>query len=142
MPLVLLLTTAGFQVPVIPFVDVFGKVGTASPSQIVELVPNGNAGVIFGLTVTVKVVPVTHPVVEGVNTYVAELLGSTTAGFQVPVIPLSEVLGNTGTVPLPQIVNPVPNEKTGTFLGLTITVRVTGIPQVPAAGVNVYVPVV
>lgn len=64
-------------------------------------------------------------------------MGSTTAGFQVPVIPLSDVLGNTGTVPLPQIVNPVPNENTGTFFGFTVTVMVTGMPQVPAAGVNV-----
>ena len=63
-----MLTTAGLQTPVIPFVEVLGNAGTASPSQMEALVPKGKPGVIFGLTITVKVVPVTHPVVEGVNT--------------------------------------------------------------------------
>lgn len=63
-----MLTTAGLQLPVMPFVDVFGNMGTASPSQMVAPAPNGKVGVIFGFTVTVKVVPVTHPVDEGVKT--------------------------------------------------------------------------
>lgn len=63
-----MLTTAGLQFPVMPFVELLGNVGTPSFSQIEALVPNGKVGVIVGFTVRVKVVPVTHPVVEGVNT--------------------------------------------------------------------------
>ena len=63
-----MLTTAGLQVPVIPFVDVLGNTGTAPPSQIDSLFLKGKEGVIFGFTVREKVVPVTHPVVVGVNT--------------------------------------------------------------------------
>ena len=51
-----MLTVAGFQVPVIPLLDVAGKAGTASPLHIVREVPNVNTGVVFGVTVTVNVV--------------------------------------------------------------------------------------
>lgn len=67
MPLLVLLTTAGLQVPVIPFVEVLGSVGTASPLHIEALVPKVNVGVMFGFTVTVNEVPVIHPEEEGVN---------------------------------------------------------------------------
>ena len=50
-----------------PFVEVVGKVGTAPPAHIVELVPKLNVGVMFGLTVTVSVVPVAHWPALGVN---------------------------------------------------------------------------
>jgi hypothetical protein len=52
---------------VIPLVDVLGRVGTPSPEQIEAEVQNEKLGVIFGFTVTVKVVPVTHPPEVGVN---------------------------------------------------------------------------
>lgn len=67
-----LLTTAGVQAPVIPLDEVAGKVTTAAPSQIVVLVPKGKVGVIFGFTVTLNVVPVTHPAEVAVNTYVPD----------------------------------------------------------------------
>lgn len=67
-PLFVLLTTAGLQLPVIPFDEVFGNVGTASPTQIVALLPKVNVGVMIGFIVTVNVVPVIHPVTLGVNT--------------------------------------------------------------------------
>ena len=137
MPLAVLLTIAGFQVPVIPFDDALGKVTTPSPSQIVTLAPKVKEGVIFGFTVTVNVVPVTHPLEVAVNTYVPELLGSTTAGFQVPVMPLVDVLGNAGTVPFSQIVSDVPNAKAAITFGITTMFTVTGMPQVPAAGVKI-----
>jgi hypothetical protein len=54
-PLVVLLTTAGLHTPVIPLVDVLGKAGAGSPSQIEALAPKVNVGVITGCTVTVKV---------------------------------------------------------------------------------------
>ena len=57
----------GFQVPVIPFAEVRGNVGTVAPAQMVEVVPNPNVGVIFGLTVTVNVAIVAHCPASGVN---------------------------------------------------------------------------
>lgn len=67
MPEFWLSTTEGFHVPVIPFVDVLGSVGTASPAQIVKPVPKLNVGGIFGLTVTVKVNGMEHCQPSGVN---------------------------------------------------------------------------
>ena len=52
-------------------------------------------------------------------------------------MPLSDVLGNPGTLPLRQMVRDVPNGKLAIVIGVTTVVSVTGIPQVPAAGVNV-----
>ena len=66
-----------------------------------------------------------------------ELLGSTTAGLQVPVMPFNDVLGNTGTGPLPQIVSDFGNENRGSVLGVTIMVIVVGKAQLPGVGVNV-----
>ena len=51
----------------IPFVDVVGNVGTVPPEHIVSVVPKLNVGVIFGLTVTVKVVVVAQRPAVGVN---------------------------------------------------------------------------
>ena len=65
-------TTAGLQVPVIPLVDVFGNAGTDPPAQIVNDVPKLNAGVIFGLTVTVNITCSAHTPAVGVNVYVPE----------------------------------------------------------------------
>ena len=50
----------GLHVPVIPFVEVIDNAGTVAPAQIVRFAPKLNVGVIFGLTVTVNVVPVAH----------------------------------------------------------------------------------
>lgn len=61
----------------------------------------------------------------------------TTAGFQVPVIPFSDVVVNAGTVPPAQIVNVVPKLKDGVIFGLTMTVKVVGLAHTPAFGVNV-----
>jgi hypothetical protein len=62
-----LLTTAGLQVPVIPVVDIFGRVGTVPPEQMVNDVPKVNVGVIFGATVTVNVTTVAHKPDVGVK---------------------------------------------------------------------------
>lgn len=51
-PLAVLLTTAGLQVPVMPFVEVVGNTGAVSPEQIDSEVPKLKTGVILGLTVT------------------------------------------------------------------------------------------
>ena len=66
-PLVVLLTVDGLHVPVIPLVDVEGNVGAVAPEQILTVVPNANAGVRIGLTVTVNVCVVAHTPAVGVN---------------------------------------------------------------------------
>ena len=52
MPELVGLTTAGFQKPVIPFVEVFGNVGMGPMPQRVRLFPNENLASSFGITVT------------------------------------------------------------------------------------------
>jgi hypothetical protein len=54
------LTVAGFQVPVIPLEEVAGRAGTVPPEQMVKLLPKLNVGVTFGLTVTVNVALKAH----------------------------------------------------------------------------------
>ena len=46
--------------PVKPFVDVNGNVGTTPPAQIVKLVPKLNVGVVRGITFTFIVTGVPH----------------------------------------------------------------------------------
>ena len=48
-------TTDGVHIPVIPFVDVVGNVGTVPPAQIVSNIPKLNVGVIFAFIVVVNV---------------------------------------------------------------------------------------
>jgi len=55
-----LLTVAGFHVPLIPLVEVAGNDGTEPPEQMVRVVPKLNTGVMIGLTVTVSVVGTAH----------------------------------------------------------------------------------
>ena len=62
-----MLTVAGLHVPVIPLVDVAGKVGTDSPAQMVRVVPKLNAGVVLLFTVTVNVTGMAQIPAVGVN---------------------------------------------------------------------------
>ena len=134
-----LLTTAGLQVPVIVILldELTGNVTTLAPSQMVVLLPKEKVGSIFGFTVTVSVVPATHPADVGVNTYVSDRVVSIVAGVHVPVMPLVEVSGNLGTLPLWQIVRDVPNGKEATTFGITTVVSLYGTPQVLGSGVKV-----
>jgi hypothetical protein len=59
-PDVVVLTVAGFQLPVMPFVEVDGNVGTVPPLQIVKEVPKLKVGMVLGVTVTSKVVVTAH----------------------------------------------------------------------------------
>jgi hypothetical protein len=54
-------------VPVILLVDVDGKAGTVPPAHMANEVPKPNTGVMFGFTVTAKVVAVAHCPAVGVN---------------------------------------------------------------------------
>ena len=65
---------------------------------------------------------------------------STVAGFHVPVIPFDDVVGNTGAADPGHIAGIDAN--VGTVCGLTVTVSVAVVAHCPAAGMNVYVPVV
>ena len=60
-----MLTVAGLQVPVILLLDVVGSIGGVAPEQIGAIALN--VGMMFGLTVTVKVVGVAHCPASGVN---------------------------------------------------------------------------
>lgn len=60
-------TVAGVHVPVTPFEDVPGNTGTASPAQIVSVVPKLNKGVVLVVTVTVRLVTGAHNPGEGVK---------------------------------------------------------------------------
>ena len=55
-------------------------------------------------------------------------------------MPLSEVAGRDGTAAPAHMVSDVPKGKTGVIFGSTVTVKVTGVAQIPAEGVKVYVP--
>ena len=55
-----MLTIAGLQVPIIPFVDVEGRMGTLPPEQILRDVPKEKMGVAFAVTVTFIVTGMPH----------------------------------------------------------------------------------
>ena len=63
--MVVVLSKAGDQVPVIPLVEVVGKADKVAPEQIGATALN--VGVIFGLTVIVNVVVVAHCPAVGVK---------------------------------------------------------------------------
>lgn len=75
---------------------------------------------------------------SGVNVYVPEVVLLTVAGLHVPVMPLVEVVGNTGAA------EPLQKAATGLKLGVVNAFTVTGKVVVeahwPTSGVNVYVP--
>ena len=66
MPVVVLLTVAGFQVPVTPLVEVVGSVGAAAPEHIVAGKPV-NVGVVLAVTFTVTVTGIAQSPAVGVN---------------------------------------------------------------------------
>jgi hypothetical protein len=63
-----LLTVAGLQLPVIPLIEVVGKVGDVAPSQMLCEVPKLNVGVRLGFTVTLNTSVVAQIPAEGVKT--------------------------------------------------------------------------
>lgn len=67
-PELVLLTSDGLHVPLMPFVELGFKFGMASsPAQMEMAVPKSNVGIILGLTVTVNVVDVAHNPAVGVK---------------------------------------------------------------------------
>ncbi len=86
----------GNQVPVTPSLEVVGKAGAVPFKQILGIALN--VGVIVPDTVTDKVAVVAHKPVVGVNVYIVvpAVVVEIVVGFQVPVIPSLEVVGNDG----------------------------------------------
>jgi hypothetical protein len=116
-----------------PLVDVNGRTGAA---ELRQSEPNGlNVGVIIGVTVTSIVVDVAHWPASGVNVYVPLTVLLTTAGDQVPVIPLSDVVGNTGTA-VPEQIGAIA-AKVGVTPGVIVTSSVVDVAHWPASGVKV-----
>ncbi len=109
------------------FADVFGNEGTIPPAQIVWAVPKLNVGVIIGLTVTVNVVVNAHKPAVGVNVYTPEVLLLIVDGFQVPVMPSSEVAGNVGTDAPAQMVSDDPKLNVGVMFGFTVTLNIVDV---------------
>ena len=91
-----MLTVAGVQVPLIPFVEVDGKIGAVLPLQI--LFNCAKEGAIFSVMVCVSEVEIAHLFASGVKVYVPVCVLLTVAGNQVPLIPLDEVDDKIGTV--------------------------------------------
>ena len=120
-----------------PFVDVVGKAGTVPFAHMFNDVPKLNVGGMLGDIVTVNVVGKAHNPAVGVNVYTPDTALLTAAGFHVPVMPLSDVAGNAGTVPFAQTVNDVPKANVGVTFGSTVTVNVVVVAHNPAVGVNV-----
>jgi hypothetical protein len=125
------------QVPLIPLDEVLTRAGTVAPIQIDCVVPKLKEGVRIGLTVTINVTGKAQIAPDGVKVYTPDAWSLTTAGFQVPLTPLTEVNGSVGTVPPAHIVSVLPKPKLGIVFGVTETVNVAVVAHWPAAGVNV-----
>jgi putative transposon-encoded protein len=136
---VVLLTVGVFQVPVIPLSEVVGKSGAVSFSHIE--VTKLKVGIMYGFTVTVMGgAGLVHCPPAEVKVYVPVAVLLTVGVFQVPVIPLSEVVGKSGAVSFSHI--EVTKLKVGVINGFTVTVMGgAGLVHCPPAEVNVYVPV-
>ena len=65
MPVVVLSTVAGDHVPVMPLVEVVGKIGATPPVQIAGIA--ANVGIILGVTVIVLLKIVAQPLPSGVK---------------------------------------------------------------------------
>src|SRR5204863_4961346 len=116
---VAVLFSAGDQVPVILLLEVVGNADKVAPEQIGATAVN--VGVMFGLTVMVRVVVVAHWPAAGVNVYVVVAVLSI-AGDHTPVMPLFDVVGKADKVAPEQIGATAVNA--GVMFGLTVIVRV------------------
>jgi hypothetical protein len=120
-------------VPVIPLLEVVAKTGAVAPLQIGAIVEK--PGVIFGFTVIVTVIGTTQVPELGVKVYVPVVVLFTVAGFQVPIIPLVDVVGNIGAVAPLQIDVIIAN--VGVRIGLTVTTIDVVVAHNPAVGVKI-----
>jgi hypothetical protein len=126
------LLSAGAQLPVKPLLDVVGNGDKVAPEQIGATAVK--VGVTFGLTVIVNVVVLAHCPAVGVKVYVVVVV-LLSAGAQLPVKPLLDVVGNGDKVAPEHIGATAVN--VGVMFGLTVIVIVAVVAHCPADGVNV-----
>ena len=91
----MLLTIAGFQIPVIALTEVVGSSEAVTFAQIGEM--KLKLGVIV-FTTTFMVIGVAHRPVLGVKVYDPEVVLLMIAGLQLPFMPLLEVVGRRGSL--------------------------------------------
>jgi hypothetical protein len=115
-----------------PLLEVVGNGDKVAPVQIGATALN--VGVMFGLTVIVKVAVVAHCPTVGVKVYVVVAV-LFNAGAQVPVMPLLAVVGNADKVAPEHIGATAVN--VGVIFGLTVIVKVAVVAHCPAVGVKV-----
>ena len=128
------LSIAGLQVPEIPLVEVVGRALTVAP-----YVTGGtalNVGTVNGLTIIFKIVSTAFCPVSGVKVYVVVCVLSK-AGDQLPVIPLTEVVGRGFSVVSTQIGETALKVGIITLLSYTVIVVVTAGEQNSGFGVKV-----
>jgi hypothetical protein len=113
------LFSAGAQVPVMPLLEVVGSAERVAPEQ--TAATGVKVGVTTGLTVMVIVAEVAHCPAVGVKVYVVVAV-LFSAGAQVPVIPLLEVVGRAESVAPEQMA--ATGVKVGVTFGLTVMVNV------------------
>ena len=94
---VVVLSSAGDQVPVIPLFDVVGNAASVAPEQIGATAVN--VGVIC-VVITISIFVTAAQGLVGVNVYVVvpRVVVLITAGLHVPANPLLDVPGNAGAV--------------------------------------------
>jgi hypothetical protein len=128
---------AGLHVPVMPLVDVVGKVGAALFWQSGPICVN--VGVTCAFTVMLSDAVVAHCPADGVKVYVVvpAVVVLIVAGLHVPVIPFVDVVGSDGAVLFwhngPIAVN------VGVSCGLIVMLSDAVVAHCPADGVNIYV---
>ena len=109
--------------------------GIIAPSFTVVSVLAVSTG--MALTSYVNLALSAHSPRVGVKMYVPFARLSTTAGLQVPVFPLIEVVAKTGATDPVQTDLKIPKEKIGSTIGLTVTVSLYPITHTPdESGVN------
>src|SRR4026207_1013811 len=118
---------AGFHVPVIPLLDSVGNAGAVAPTQSGPIAVN--TGVICAAIVISIDAGLAHSPAAGVNVYVVVPAAAVlmVAGFQVPLIPLLDIAGNTGAVA------PMQRLPIGSKVGVTGSVTVTSTVVVAVA---------
>jgi len=129
---VVVLLIDGLQFPEIPLIEVVGSCAMATPLQYGPAALK--VGVRFGVMVIVSVVVVAHCPAEGVKVYVVVVV-LLIEGDQLPVMPLVEVVGNSGTL-APLQYGPT-DANVGVTFGVIVIVSVVVVAHCPAVGVNV-----
>ena len=130
--MVCVLSSAGDQLPVMPFFEMIGSGDKPSPEQMAETA--SKVGVTDGFTVMVNAAVVAHCPADGVKVYIFVCVLSK-AGDQLPVMPFFEVIGS-GFNPSPAQIAETAS-KVGVTNVFTMMFIVVLEAHCPATGVKV-----